>query len=233
MTTTPYDPNALTEEDQAGLRALLAAIPEGEDTEPKDQFTTSTGIVFKLRSVPPLLIIDAQANLKPPRPPKVPNLDLDPDGKVLMENLDDPTFIEARNKYRSDISDLSNAIFLTRGTKVVSVPPSVETVESTDWSDDLRDFAKLEIPDSGRKRYYCWLKYVALAKMNDLTAVMRKVSNLAGGVTLEAEVAKATDDFRSDTEGDVAIPVHPAEGDGLGDRSASDGAGSSAGTGVS
>lgn len=226
---SPFDANTLTDEEKLGLQAILATIPEGDDTEPPDRYTTTAGIVFQLRSIPPLLVTDAQAALKQPRPPRIPNRDLDPDGKVMMENLNDPTFIEELRAYKNALSEVSNAIFLTRGTKIVTIPDGVETVESTDWSDDLKDLAGLAIPDTGRRRYYCWLKYVALANMKDLTSVLRKVSSFAG-VTLEADVAVAADTFRSNAQGDAALGLHPTEGDGLGDRSASDGAGT--GTGV-
>lgn len=228
---TNFDPTALSDEEQQGLRTLLAAIPETDDTEPPDRYTTSNGIVLQLKPIPPLLINDAQNNLKAPRPPRVPNLDKDPDGHVLEENPNDPTFIEQYREYRVNLSELSNAIFLTRGTKVLDVPSGVEPVDSTDWSDDLKDLAGLDVPEKGRRRYYCWMKYVALSNINDLTTVLRKVSNLAG-VTLEADVAQATADFPSGTEGNTPTPIRAATEDGRGDNDIPERSGPSAGVRV-
>lgn len=206
---------------------VINAIPEGDTItidRVKDTFTTKSGVMLKLKRVPPLLVDDARRNLVEPRVPKVPNLDKDEEGSVEEDNPSDPDYVEALSKYQSALSDLTSGIYLTRGTEpyLQSGPsegqPSTNGIpnwESSEWSADIEDIAQIKIPAVGRRRYWCWLKYIVLDDINDFGDLLKAVMRMSG-ITMEEDVAKAADSFRSDEEGDTAQRALPAEGSGLG-----------------
>ena len=194
---------------------ILQAIPEDVvpssqailDAQRPDRFVSSNGIVFKLKPVAPLLIMDAQRNLPEPVPPKVPNYDKgEGEDAPLEENPNDPTYIREMEAHRLKVGELSNAIFLTRGTELISVPEGVDAVESEEWSDEVKEFAGLDVPKVGRRRYYAWLKYVALTSLDDFQGLLTKLTSL-GGITQEADVAEAERSFRDITGGGTAEGV--------------------------
>lgn len=180
--------------------------------QPPDRFTTKEGIVFKLRRVPPMLIVDAEKKHRPPRVPKV----WIEDKQTHEENTNDPQYQQELDEYRRTIGDISNAVLLTRGTRVEHIPDGIDKPEDTDWAEDVQELTDIEVPDSGRARYFCWVKYVAVTNMDDFKALIQKISSLAG-MTTEIEVAEAADNFRDHTEGNTAPGIHLIEGDGRGD----------------
>lgn len=186
---------------------LVAAIPEDDKSSgASNQFTTSQGIVFKLKHVPPLLLDDAQKQLKEPRPPKV----WIEDKQTHEENLADPDYREAVDDYLRKRGDLANAVCLTRGTEIVHVPEGIESPQDTDWMEDVRDLAGIDVPTSGRRRYYCWLKYVALAHVDDLSGLLMAVMDYSGLTSKEA-VAKATEDLQRVSSRSADNGVQPSE----------------------
>lgn len=192
---------------------ILQAIPESNETvaQRPDQFVTSNGITFKLKPVAPLLILDAQRRLVEPAPPKIPNFDKgEGDEAPLEENPSDPTYVRALAEYRAKVGEITNAIFLTRGTEVVNVPDGIDKVDDVEWAEEVEEFAELKVPAVGRRRYYCWLKYVALTSMDDFQGLLNKLTTL-GGVTLERDVQAAEDSFRPDENGSTAERIPPTE----------------------
>ena len=185
---------------------VLNAIPEDTASSGNgvlNEFTTSNGIVLKLKPVPPLLVMDAQRSIKEPTPPKIPNYDKGDEGDApLEENPSDPTYLREMAAYQSQVGELSNAIFLTRGVDVISVPEGIDKVDDEGWADDVQEFTSLVIPKVGRRRMYCWLKYVALTSLDDFQGLLNKLTSL-GGVTLESDVQQAQASFRPDTNGDA------------------------------
>jgi hypothetical protein len=196
---------------------ILQAIPEDAtddqvaDAQRPDRFVTSNGIVFKLKPVAPLLVLDAQKQIIEPKPPKLKNYAKgEDDDAPLEENPNDPEFLRAHSEYRQKVGEVSNAIFLTRGTEVISVPDDVDKLDDEDWALEVEEFTDIKVPKVGRRRYYCWLKYVALTSMIDFQSLLNKLSAL-GGVTLESDVADAEASFRADTSGDAAAGIPPSE----------------------
>ena len=195
--------------------SILQAIPEdgGQVAEAQrpDRFVTSNGIVFKLKPVAPLLIMDAQRQFSEPQPPKVPNYDKgEGDEAPLEDNPSDPKYQRELIEYRRQLGEVANAIFLTRGTEIVSIPEGVEKPEDEDWAIEVEDFAGIKVPAVGRRRYFCWLKYVALTSMPDFQGMMNKLTTL-GGVTMESTVAEAEQSFRPDESGNSSEGVPPTE----------------------
>jgi hypothetical protein len=194
---------------------ILQAIPEDSDqaaeAQRPDRFVTTTGIVFKLKPVAPMLIMDAQRKFKEPIPPKIPNFDKgDGADAPLEENPNDPDYLRAMDAYRQHIGEVANAIFLTRGIDIVSVPDGIDKVDDAEWAEEVKEFAELDVPAVGRRRLYCWLKYVALTSMVDFQGLMNKLTTL-GGVTLEQDVSVAEESFRVDEIGPASEGVPPSE----------------------
>ena len=187
---------------------VLAALGDDDITindlrEKPDQFTTSGGIVFRLKPVAPLLIIDVQRRFKAPEPPKLPNYDKgEGDDAPLEENPNDPAYLRAVQEHNMQVGEASNAVFLTRGTEIVSIPDGIDKVDDAEWADDVKEFAGLDVSAAGRRRYYCWLKYVALSSMDDFQGLLSKLTSL-GGVTLESEVQSAEETFRPAEDGNA------------------------------
>lgn len=210
------------------METVLKALQEqaADNTEPPDRFTTSLGIVFKLKPVPPFLVMDAQAAVPMPTPPLVHIKDKDTD----EENLDDPEYRRQQAQYIKNVGEVANAIMLTRGTEVLELPDGVEPPEGENWAEDVREFTRLEIPSDpkSRRRRYLWMKYVALVNVNDFTGLLGKVQAL-GGITLEREVQAAAENFRGDEGRDTTEPVRAAEESGNGDTSQPGDTGGSAG----
>lgn len=172
---------------------VLNALPEDTVKGPHT-FTTSNGIQFHIKPVSPYIGMDAAKNIPAPEVPMVPAQD----GRdILIENPDDPAYKRAVNEYRARLAELSNAILLTRGTELIlPLPEGVDSPESEEWADDLREFAGLEIPASGRRRYYAWLKYIALSNSKDFIDLYWEVAS-ASGITKEADVVEAIANFRN------------------------------------
>lgn len=204
------------------MNKILQAVEDGiqERHDKPDTFRTSTGVVFRIKPVPPLLIVDAQKRFDAPVPPKV----LNPDKETMEENPNDPEYARQLQEYHQGLGEVANAVLITRGTEVLEVPPTVETVEDGSWSDDVEEFAGIKVPPAGRRRYFCWVKYVAMANMEDLTGLVGKISNFSGA-TLEVDVAAAADTFRPVPSGSAApgVPASEKAGRGPSDRPAADG----------
>lgn len=210
----------------SNMPAVLDAIAGVERTdhrrrEENNKYTTENGIVFRLKPVPPLLIVDAQKLHREPVPPKVYIQDKD----THEENPNDPEYQRQLNEWRQTVGEISNAVLLTRGTEIISVPAGIDQLDDPAWAEDLFDLTGLEVPKVGRRRYFCWMKYVALTSMDDFQGIVGKISRL-GGITMEADVADAEARFRSDEEGYSANGVHAAEEAVGGDSDASTGTGS-------
>lgn len=204
--------------DTDSTNKIVQLIPEEEKQDDPFSFTTSAGITFKLRKVPPFLMIDAQRKFIAPKPPMV----YIEDKETHEENPNDPEYLAALQKHQRDLSDLGNAIMLARGTMLVSKPDSIPGPDDADWSAELEELAGegvFDIPKVGKRRYYAWLKYVALTDMSDFQGITNKLTATAG-ITTEAEVAKATDDFRSDEGRDTSDGVPAGEGSTNGDTGA-------------
>lgn len=195
--------------------SILQAIPEESgqvaDAQRPDRFVTSNGIVFKLKAVAPLLIMDAQRNFTEPQPPKIRNFEKgDGDDAPLEDNPNDPKYQRELVEYRRQLGEIANAIYLTRGTEIVSIPEGVDKPDDEDWAMEVQDFAGITVPKVGRRRYFCWIKYVALESMSDFQGMMNKLTTL-GGVTVERDVIDAEQSFRADESGDTAEGIPPTE----------------------
>lgn len=177
----------------------------------QDRYRTVNGIVLKIKPVSMMLVNDARARFTAPDVPKV----YDKDKEMWEENPNDPEYRVKLLNHLATLGEANHAVFLMRGITVESVPESVEKAESPDWADDIKEFAGIEIPESGRRRLFCWLKYVALATVHDYNTVLNKIVSLSG-MTQEVDVARAVESFRDNKAGNTDTGVQPASTNGLG-----------------
>lgn len=195
------------------MNNILQAIPEDDarvaDAQRPDRFVASNGIVFKVKAVPPLLIMDVQRKFIPPMPPKLPNFDKGEGSDApLEENPNDPTYVRELAEHNQRVGEASNAIFLTRGVEVVSIPDGVERLDDAGWAEDIQEFTDIVVPAVGKRRMYCWMKYVALTSMDDFQGLLNKIMTV-GGITSEADVVNAEQSFRPSENGDASSGVPP------------------------
>lgn len=205
-------------------QAVLNAIPDPTTVSDKpDEHVLASGIRFRLKAVPPFLMREAHQKLRRlmPRPPVVHIEDKD----TQEENPNDPAYKRAMEDFDERSGDLINAVYLCLGSDVTHVPDGVCKYTDTEWADNLLEvFAlggdgnenMLVLPDSGRKRYYAWLKFYALAQVGDFGALVRKIQDLSGG-TREEDVAQATDSFPDNEERGADTVDSTGEAAGLGD----------------
>lgn len=209
--------------DFAQVLQVLRDTPEQPDTGP-DRFRTSNGIVFKLKPVPPLLLRDIGKNVKRPVPPKV----YIEDKETHEENLNDPDYVRALMIYQETVSEAANAVLLVRGTEAEHIPEGVDKPESDAWIEDLLDTAGVEVPANSRaRRYYCWMKYVALVRTGDFFGIMRKITAQSGN-TLEEGVTQALESFPGNQAGNANNGVHAGAADGRRDTDSPGDAGTGA-----
>jgi hypothetical protein len=194
------------------LERVIQAIPEG-DLPRRDTFTTGAGIVFRVKPVPPMLIEDTRRRFlaNEPQPPMVRN----EDKETLEENPNDPEYRRAHDRFFLDLGEASSALMLTRGTELIKLPEGIEPPEGETWSEDVHDITGIEVPPVGsRRRYYVWLKYVALTTWGDFNGLVRAASR-ASGMTREDDVADAAESFRDNPPRAADTSVPPATENGL------------------
>lgn len=192
----------------------LGELDAPQAVQDRNLFTTSTGVVFRVKPVSPLLVRDIGQRLKPPVPPKYRNEDKD----TYEENPNDPTYQRELEEYQETVGEATNAVLLTRGTQVEGVPQRVELPEDTTWVEDVQELTGIEVPIKGARRYYCWVKYVAVATIEDFSGLLGAVTR-ASGVVSEREVSEELANFRGVQEGDTDTGISAQSGDSSGDRS--------------
>lgn len=181
----------------------LDALPNGGDDGDPTVFVAATGVRLKLKRVSQMIVADAKRRLPEPRVPKWIN----PDKEREEENPNDPAYVEALYNYRYDTSMLALRVYLIMGTEpILPLPSGMVPAESTEWSDAIMAADDgVEIPESGPRRYFCWLKYYALPD-DEVMQVMTKIIRLSGK-TLEEDVRRAQESFRGNPTGDTTNGV--------------------------
>lgn len=190
------------------MPAVLKAIPEDDAVKPDPyKHVTRSGVVLKLKPVPPMLVNDVRLRHRAPPIPKVKNLDKGDD--VWEENPNDPEYVDKYQEWQLLVADTVNATILSLGTTLEHVPDDVPGVDDASWADDVKELTGLDVPTTGRRRYYCWLKYVVLTNMDDWFKLIQRIQAISG-VTLESEVAQAIENFRDNAQGDTPGGVRPS-----------------------
>jgi len=171
-------------------RAFEAATKAGTDGVPM-MVQLSSGIVLKVRPVPPLAIRQAVMNVERPR---VPIVFIEEKGRE-EENPDDPGYREALFEYQMATGLVAMKALLLLGTEVDTLPDGMVGPSDDAWLDELQEVGVEVEAKSPRARYLAWLQFYALKTNEDITAAMEGPRK-ASGIT-EEDVALAVQSFRS------------------------------------
>lgn len=156
---------------------IAVALAADEAKKPQDHtITLSTGVVLRGKQAPPLTLVQVMASKPRPDPPTYMNEKM---GR-LMENPDDPVYIERLQAWQMENSNkMLNALILL-GTELVSVPKKFPGPESNSW---LEEYSLLEIPmfpSNESWRYLTWIKFKAAPEVTDLDRIKEIVGKLSG-----------------------------------------------------
>lgn len=187
-------PRVKTTKDVRGAEAAIqeaASIVAGPRPGKVDAVTLSSGIVIKLRNVPPFALQDIARQLVPPAPPIWHNEAKDRD----EENPDDPDYQIELLAFKQHQLLTVSMVLLTMGTKFGSAPDDCEGPDGEEWLTLLKAAGMTIDPQTATERYIAWLRYYALASKEDIQAVMTPL--LARTGVQEVEVAQAVAAFRS------------------------------------
>lgn len=154
-------------------------------------YTSKSGIKFKLKPVSNLLIVDATSKLKKPKPPVIY---IEDKGRK-EENPSDPLYNEAMQTYNADRATITMGMVIGFGCEVEYIPEGFFQLESDEWVDDLVYFG-VDVPQKGRARKVCWIRYHLIPSDEEQTKLMIAIMRNSGQ-TVEADVDEALSSFRS------------------------------------
>lgn len=175
----------------AAADAAQAAV-----TGPVETVTLSTGIVLRLRPVPPRILADAATRVPKPEVPVV----FITSRERNEANPDDPAYQAALAEWTRNTTDASFKLGLILGTAVEHIPDGYYPPESDDWINEIEAAFAVDGRESPvrrepeKARYLDWLLYHALGNDEDqfvLTSAMWSATL----VTQEA-LAAAIESFR-------------------------------------
>lgn len=182
--------------------AALEAVEEAERPE-TNTVHLSSGIVLKVKAVPPYLVRQAAKNVARPQPPKI-RLE---DKNVEEENPDDPAYQDALGRHAVKAAEAASDLMLMAGTEVASLSDGQVPPESDEWL-ELVEFVGVEVDRrSKHARYLAWLKFYAITTEADLASLLAAVGR---GIGLkDEEVDQSVDSFRGGEVGgtDNGVPT--------------------------
>jgi hypothetical protein len=176
-----------------GTLAAEKAVAEAVTTPPTE-FTTSAGVVFKLKPVAPFLIRRAMNSVPIPQPPIV---FIEAKGREEA-NPNDPGYLAALEDREAASSEAIMRATLLAGSAVKSIPAGVEPVESDEWV-EMVEAAEIGSVLVGTKaqRYLSWVQFVGCPTLEDLQGLMNAIGRLMG-IVAEVDVEQSIDSFRGD-----------------------------------
>lgn len=186
---------------------IIEAIHDSEKADPSI-WISKRGIKFQLKLISSRIGMEVAKSIDMP---KIPTF-TDDEGRV-RENPIDPTYLDERQQALINKGLLVMQANIGLGTKIISVPAGVQSVNDTEWSDELDTITNgvIKIPAGGMPRYLAWINYYALvgSESSDLnTAVLRY-----SGVVTEVDVESASENFQSDEARDTDEGVPPTTED--------------------
>lgn len=159
-----------------------------------DTITLSTGVVVKPEAVPTIYIQRLYSKYPEPKPPVIEVMVGDPPRPRKEENPNDPFYLKRVEEHNMLMSQKILGLVLMFGLKIVNVPPDLEGIDGTDWSDALAAIGE-EIPPKGAVRKLAWLETVAIKTGDDFTKVIQ--AGMRKSQITPEEVETAQDSFRN------------------------------------
>lgn len=182
---------------QASLEATARAIMAFQEDGMPREFTLSTGVVLKLRPIPPFVLQDAMRQIVQPQPP----MWLNPDKGREEANPADPDYLAAMDRYSELRIETMTNVAMALGTDLESCPDGMPRPEEDGWIEELEvaTDGRVTAPRAPAKaRYVAWLRYRAMEKAEDI-AILAALPLLLAGIS-EGEVADSMAGFRGDEE---------------------------------
>lgn len=190
-------PSILTSEADAIATAAdnaVGALESIEEDEDKFHVVLSSGIVLRIKPVPPLALRRAVTSVPPPA---VPIVYIESKGRE-EPNPNDPDYLKAVQEYeQNQILRMTDVLFFL-GTAIESIPDGLEGPEGDEW---IAELEVLNLPvdkDNKYKRYLSWLTDYALMTERDIAKTVTKCLGVSG--VTEVEVQRAVAAFRSAKE---------------------------------
>lgn len=163
------------------VEAAAAAI---EGDELPDTLPLQSGVVLRLRPIPPGLLRKAAARIPEPVVPKV-WLD---DKEREEENPNDPNYLAALAKRSEEQALAQMDVAILYGTSIAEVPEGTPQPDDEEWSVDLIEDGFITEEDLGsyRKRYLNWVLLYAL-RGGDEAKLFGRVIALCGLTEVEVQ----------------------------------------------
>lgn len=194
MTTPTAD--ATAEDRISAVQSIEDAVSAASSLDGSGRigFTLSTGVVLRLKSVPPLAIREASLSI---RPPAIPTVYMEDKGRE-EENANDPDYLQAMNRYALEQLFRVSDVLMLLGTSIVGeVPEGVFGPDSDEWMEPLEALG-IALPENVRTnkhvRYLAWLRLYAVRSEQEVAYLMGRIASLSG--VTEVEVQRAAAAFR-------------------------------------
>lgn len=167
-----------------------AAQAASSVTSGTNEYTLSSGVIVRLKPVPPLAMREAAIQAVPPRPPMVHIEDRDQD----IENPNDPDYLKALEEYQTKQLYLVSDVMMMLGVDIIHVPEDVFPVESEEWSEMLAAVG-IAIPEQAVSNKYArrltWMRLYAARSETDIATILARIIALSGVTELEVQRAAA------------------------------------------
>lgn len=178
----------------------VASAPVKPDGEWES--THRPGLRFKLRKMSRMALVEAGRKVIDPKVPVVWIEDKQRD----EPNPNDPDYKEELNRAAWTRSTTIVNTCLVLGTALISTPDDLDSIESTEWIEQL-EFIGLEVPPGKYARYAAWVRYYALDD-DELTDLVIHIQRFNGVVT-EQDVQQAAEEFKSIETRDTDNQIQP------------------------
>lgn len=177
------------------------------------EVTLPSGVVVTVTSVPGRILLDLLNTIPEPRAPVITR-----EGTSRTEeNTNDPEYLAAVQKYKTDQGKLAQEVYITQGIrKIISVPDDKCSLDDDEWIDRLELIGIRVAREPKMARWRDWLLYHVIDE-GDVAHLMTEVAVAGGGVTEEL-VKAASDSFRPEQAGPDDNGVYPSSDLRLGDQ---------------
>lgn len=166
--------------------------------EGKDLITLSSGIVLRLKSVPPETVRRAGEKIPKPKPPVV---FIESKGRE-EENPFDPDYAKALEEWIEQCGNSRMDSILVLGVEIHHLPEGVDGPDDSNWLEELEylGIANPLATENKLARKLDWLKCYALRTGDDIIKVANQLYRKVGAVT-EEEVLLAMESFPGGNRG--------------------------------
>jgi|SRR5262245_29592867 len=151
------------------------------------------GLNFRLLKMARMVLVDAGNLIKDPEPPTT----FIEEKQRSEPNILDPTYRAALREaqYQRSVTYINTTLAL--GTALQDAPDDISLLDDDDWVERVA-VAGLTVPTGKYNRYVAWVRWYLLGE-DELTDLVRAVQ-IFNGVTMEAEVDEAVEQFPGDEE---------------------------------